>query len=157
MHQRSRVGNSDHYNGNICNFNGLIYQSPIMHRVRNMLEQTFDSDISVLIHGETGTGKEVIARIIHQNSKRGGKPFFCQNSGALPDSLLESELFGHKRGSFSGAIETKAGLFEEADGATVFLDEIGEASPALQELSAEKRSRPSNPPRPTVPKKMPQR
>lgn len=132
MHTTGPIEDRGQYVGKPCNFNGLIYQSPAMHRVRTMLEQTLDSNISVLIHGETGTGKEVVARIIHENSKRGHRPFFCQNSGALPDSLLESELFGHKKGSFSGAIENKAGLFEEADGATVFLDEIGEASPALQ-------------------------
>lgn len=89
-------------------------------------------DISVLISGESGTGKELAARALHYNSLRWDKPFVVENCGALPDELLESELFGCKKGAFTGAVEDRVGLFERANGGTVFLDEIGEVSPAFQ-------------------------
>jgi Nif-specific regulatory protein len=110
----------------------ILYRSPAMHRVCTAIRQVAPCDVTVLVSGETGTGKELVARAVHYNSARRNRRFLTQNCGALPDTLLESELFGHRRGAFSGALETKAGLFEAADGGTVFLDEIGEASPAFQ-------------------------
>jgi len=89
-------------------------------------------DLSVMVTGESGTGKEMFARAIHYESRRADKPFITENCGALPDSLLESELFGYKRGAFTGAVEDRVGLFQQADGGTLFLDEIGETSPAFQ-------------------------
>ncbi|KAB2927305.1 MAG: sigma-54-dependent Fis family transcriptional regulator [Dechloromonas sp.] len=89
-------------------------------------------DLAVMITGESGTGKEMIARAIHYESRRADRPFITENCGALPDSLLESELFGYKRGAFTGAVEDRVGLFQQADGGTLFLDEIGETSPAFQ-------------------------
>jgi DNA-binding NtrC family response regulator len=86
----------------------------------------------VLVQGESGTGKELVARTIHLRSRRAHKPFVSVNCGALPDTLLETELFGHKKGAFSGAVSTRVGLFEAADGGTLFLDEIAEMSPAMQ-------------------------
>ncbi|WP_454915103.1 sigma-54-dependent transcriptional regulator [Xanthobacter sediminis] len=89
-------------------------------------------DVPVLIHGETGTGKELLARAIHYSSLRSDRPFFAVNCGAIPDELLESELFGHKKGSFTGAHVTRIGLLDQADGGTILLDEIGDISPAFQ-------------------------
>jgi two-component system response regulator HupR/HoxA len=89
-------------------------------------------DLSVMVTGESGTGKEMVARAIHYESNRADKPFITENCGALPDTLLESELFGYKRGAFTGAVDDRIGLFQQADGGTLFLDEIGETSPAFQ-------------------------
>jgi len=106
-------------------------ESPI-HAVCNQIEQVAPYDISILLTGESGTGKELFARALHYNSLRSDKPFVVENCGALPDELLESELFGHKKGAFTGAIGDRIGLLEQADGGTVFLDEIGDVSPAFQ-------------------------
>ena len=103
-----------------------------MERLQKLVERVAPSDISIVIHGETGVGKEVMAKELHRLSPRAGKPFVGLNCAALTETLLESELFGHERGSFSGAVATKPGLFEVADKGTVFLDEIGETSPAIQ-------------------------
>ncbi len=103
-----------------------------MNEICDHLRQVAPYDVSVLIMGESGTGKELAARALHYNSLRWDRPFVVENCGALPDELLESELFGYKRGAFTGAVEDRIGLFERADGGTVFLDEIGELSPAFQ-------------------------
>ena len=89
-------------------------------------------DLSVMVTGESGTGKEMVARAIHYESSRADQPFITENCGAVPDTLLESELFGYKRGAFTGAVDDRIGLFQQADGGTLFLDEIGETSPAFQ-------------------------
>ncbi len=113
-------------------FEGLIGLSPAMNRVYNLIEKVLRSDVSVMLTGETGTGKELLARCIHFNGARQEGAFVAQNCGALPPELLESELFGHRKGSFTGALEDRPGLFEAAHGGTVFLDEIGETSPQMQ-------------------------
>lgn len=110
----------------------IVASSPAMHDVLDMVERVAPTDAAVLIQGESGTGKELIARAIHQNSNRKNEAFIPINCGALPENLLESELFGHMKGAFTGAHQNKKGLFEEADGGTLFLDEIGEMSPATQ-------------------------
>jgi two-component system, NtrC family, response regulator AtoC len=110
----------------------LVGRSPAMLEVYKKIAMVSDSRSTVLICGESGTGKELVARAIHYNGPRAGQRFFAVNCGALTESLLETELFGHIRGSFTGAVDNKRGIFEEASGGTVFLDEVGEMSPALQ-------------------------
>lgn len=113
-------------------FSEIIGQSPKMREVFDVLSRVVESDATVLIEGESGTGKELIARALHYNGPRKDKPFMALFCGSLPDSLLESELFGHKKGAFTGAVSDKRGLFEAADGGTFFLDEIGDLSPQIQ-------------------------
>jgi Nif-specific regulatory protein len=113
-------------------FDEIIGNSSPMCHVLQLCETVIDTDITVLVEGETGTGKELIARCIHYNSRRKDKPFVTQNCGGTPETLLTSELFGHKRGAFTGAVEDKKGLFEIAHDGTIFLDEVGEMSPAMQ-------------------------
>jgi transcriptional regulator with PAS, ATPase and Fis domain len=103
-----------------------------MMRVFEVMEKVAQTDATVLVTGETGTGKDLVARAIHYAGARKAARFVAQNCGALPDTLLESELFGHKRGSFTGAHEDKKGLFEQAHGGTIFLDEIAETNPGMQ-------------------------
>jgi len=113
-------------------FHRLIGNSPQMQKVCGLIEKIADTESTVLISGESGTGKEVVAKTIHFNSSRGQNPFVPLNCGAIPKDLLESELFGHEKGAFTGAINTRVGRFELADGGTIFLDEIGELHPSLQ-------------------------
>ncbi|MEQ1643479.1 MAG: sigma-54 dependent transcriptional regulator, partial [Pyrinomonadaceae bacterium] len=110
----------------------LIGSSEPLRRVIELIEKVAASTASVLIQGESGTGKELVARAIHADSDRADEPFLAINCGALPESLLETELFGHIKGSFTGAVSDKAGLFRSATGGTVFLDEIGEMPQVLQ-------------------------
>jgi DNA-binding NtrC family response regulator len=113
-------------------FSNIIGRSKPMQEIFALVRRIADTDTTVLIRGKTGTGKELIARAIHHNSRRGSKPFVAINCGAIPETLLESELFGHVAGAFTGAISTKKGLFEEANGGTILLDEIGEIPPSIQ-------------------------
>jgi len=113
-------------------FDNIVGHSPRMLQIYNLIKQVGGTKTNVLISGESGTGKELVARAIHQMSPRTDKPFVTINCSAIPDSLMESELFGHVKGAFTGAVATKKGLFEIAHGGTVFLDEIGDLSPFIQ-------------------------
>ncbi|KKC40894.1 ATPase AAA [Devosia epidermidihirudinis] len=110
----------------------FLFRDPAMERVVRMADQIAGSDASILITGESGTGKEVIAKYVHARSKRGNKPFISVNCAAIPEALLESELFGHEKGAFTGAIARRIGKFEEASGGTLLLDEISEMDVRLQ-------------------------
>ncbi len=110
----------------------IITQSVIMENLLAEVERVAQSDVSVYIQGESGTGKELIAQALHKASQRSDKEFVAVNCSAIPEELLESELFGHRKGAFSGATESRQGLFEVADGGSLFLDEIGDMSPAFQ-------------------------
>jgi transcriptional regulator with PAS, ATPase and Fis domain len=113
-------------------FQQLIGKSPAMQEIFRRLRLAAQSDVTVLLTGESGTGKELAARAIHALSARKDKPFFAINCAAIPETLLESELFGHAKGAFTGAIRDKTGMFQAADGGTLFLDEIGDTSSLLQ-------------------------
>jgi transcriptional regulator with GAF, ATPase, and Fis domain len=113
-------------------FSRFVGESEAMKSVFRTVSRLLDNDSTVLVLGESGTGKELVARAIHQNSTRAGKSMIVVNCGAIPEELLESELFGHEKGSFTGAIRTRIGKFELADKSTIFLDEIGDMSPSLQ-------------------------
>jgi two-component system response regulator AtoC len=131
---------------------GLIAASDAMKQVVDLVERAAEHKTTVLITGESGVGKEVVARSIHELSDRAREPFIAVNCGAIPESLIESELFGHARGAFTGASEAKPGLFREADGGTLFLDEVGELPLAMQvkllRVLQEEEVRPVGEPRP---------
>jgi DNA-binding NtrC family response regulator len=110
----------------------LVVASPAMRHIVSTLRKVMDSDIPVLLQGESGTGKEILARFVHEDSARGGRPFVAINCAAIPPELLESELFGHEKGSFTGALASATGKFEAAGDGTIFLDEIGDMGPHLQ-------------------------
>lgn len=122
---------STQINSGSC-FQGVIGKSRAMVNVFKLIERVADSDSTVLINGETGTGKGLVAKAIHKSSYRRERPFVSINCGAIPENLLESELFGHVKGAFTGATNAKMGKFELANGGTIFLDEIGDMSPDLQ-------------------------
>ena len=114
------------------NFEKLVYVSERMAVLCDLAKTAAKTDLPILIQGETGTGKELMARAIHYNSSRKTSPLLVQNCGGLNDELLQSELFGHKRGAFTGAISDRLELFRAGDGGTVFLDEISDVSPSFQ-------------------------
>ena len=107
-------------------------RSEAMRRVHDQIRRLASTDTTTLIYGETGTGKELVATALHRLSRRGSGPYLCLNCGGLPDGLVESELFGHVKGAFTGAFQERTGRFEAAHGGTLFLDEIGDISPAVQ-------------------------
>ena len=113
-------------------FQNMVGNSPAMHSIFDMVKRVSQTPTNVLITGESGTGKEVVAKAIHYNGPLKDKPFVTVNCGAIPENLMESEMFGHKKGSFTGAVADKAGLFEVADGGTLFLDEVGELPLTIQ-------------------------
>ena len=107
------------------NFQNILGKSNGIRKILDVVQRIAETDVTVLIQGKSGTGKELIAKAIHSNSLRSLKPFVAVNCGAIPENLLESELFGHIKGSFTGAISNRVGMFEEAEGGTLFLDEVG--------------------------------
>ncbi len=115
-----------------ANFSGIVSKSPKMEQVFKLVRQVAETDVTVLVQGETGTGKELIAKAIHLNSQRREKPFVTVQCSAIPETLMESELFGYERGAFTGAARQRIGKFEEANGGTIFLDEIGDVPLDIQ-------------------------
>lgn len=130
--EKSKVDALSKELGQRYGFDQMIGKSLPMQDLYRMLERVCDSETTVLVQGENGTGKELIAKALHYNSRRKNKKFIVVNCGAFNENLLESELFGHMKGSFTGAVKDKKGLFEAADGGTLFLDEIGDTSPQMQ-------------------------
>ncbi|MGD8227873.1 MAG: sigma-54 dependent transcriptional regulator [Desulfobacteraceae bacterium] len=134
-HQRKLISEYEYVKGRldeITRFDNIIGQSPPMQKVFDLIPEVAQSDSSVLLVGETGTGKELVAKAIHAKSDRSHLPFIAINCGAIPDTLLESELFGHQKGAFTGATHPRKGFIEVVSGGTLFLDEIGEISPKMQ-------------------------
>ena len=134
-HQRKLISEYEYVKGRldeITRFDNIIGQSPPMQKVFDLIPEVAQSDSSVLLVGETGTGKELVAKAIHAKSNRSHLPFIAINCGAIPDTLLESELFGHQKGAFTGATHPRKGFVEVVSGGTLFLDEIGEISPKMQ-------------------------
>ncbi len=134
-HQRKLISEYEYMKGRldeITRFDNIIGQSPPMQKVFDLIPEVAQSDSSVLLVGETGTGKELVAKAIHAKSNRSHLPFIAINCGAIPDTLLESELFGHQKGAFTGATHPRKGFIEVVSGGTLFLDEIGEISPKMQ-------------------------
>jgi len=129
---RHKVRNLEKIVQHHMGFQNIITVSPVMKKILSQVQSIAPTDSTIYIGGESGTGKELIASAIHRLSRRKDKAFIPVNCGAIPENLLESELFGHVKGAFTGAISDKKGLIEQADGGTLFLDEIGEASPGVQ-------------------------
>ena len=135
LHRKELENNIAHLEEQIRSrkkYQSIIGHSPQIQKVLQFIDQVANTTATVLIEGESGTGKELVARALHENSSRRDKPFVSLNCGALPETLLESELFGHAKGAFTGATADKKGWFETANGGTIFFDEISEMSPALQ-------------------------
>lgn len=135
IHQKQLISECRYLKGRldqITRFDNIIGRSPPMQEVFEIIPEVAKSDSSILIVGETGTGKELVAKAVHAKSKRAQLPFVAINCGAIPDTLLESELFGHQRGAFTGAVHARKGFFEVVSGGTLFLDEIGEVSQKMQ-------------------------
>lgn len=127
-----QIRNLERQRGDRISYEGMIGRSKKIQEIFSIIDSIAPTGTTILITGESGTGKEMVARAIHTRSTRQDKPFVVINCAAIPEQLLESELFGHRKGSFTGAIADKKGLFEEAQGGTVFLDEIGEVPPSIQ-------------------------
>ncbi|BBO71548.1 Fis family transcriptional regulator [Desulfosarcina alkanivorans] len=135
IQQQKRTSEYNYLKGRlekITRFDNIIGQSAAMTRIFEMIAEVAGSDASVLLAGETGTGKELVAKAIHAKSPRANLPFIAINCGAMPDTLLESELFGHQKGAYTGAVHERKGFFEVVGGGTLFLDEVGEISPKMQ-------------------------
>jgi len=132
LRSRSAPGQEDKGSTSRFHFDSLIGESPQMKRVYDLIQRVSRTKTNVLITGESGTGKELVAKAIHHLSERRDKPIVVINCAGIPETLIESELFGHRKGAFTGAVADKEGLFDVADGGTVFFDEVGELSPVIQ-------------------------